>query len=89
MRLIDANTIEYRNITHQFNDLCVVSKRDIDAMLTIDAVVVNHAAWIGERGDYICSNCGDESPNDGYCKSYYCPHCGSKMDDNLVGGKNE
>lgn len=31
--------------------------------------------------EYICSECGEEAPNDGYdCGANYCPNCGAKMD---------
>lgn len=36
--------------------------------------------WLGERGEFVCSICGEESPNDGYYPTQYCCHCGCVMD---------
>lgn len=37
------------------------------------------AEWLGGRGDYKCSVCGEEAPNDGYNPAPYCYNCGRKM----------
>ena len=40
----------------------------------------NRAHWEGERGDYKCSRCKAESPNDGYYPAPFCYECGAEMD---------
>lgn len=44
------------------------------------------ARWIGERGDYLCSNCGAEAPNDGYYPAPYCYECGAMMNGGNANG---
>ena len=39
----------------------------------------NSAHWEGKRGDYTCSRCGTEAPNDGYHPAKFCYECGAKM----------
>lgn len=53
-----------------------------------DVVEVKHGEWLGERGEYECSVCGNEAPDDNYWPSPYCPCCGAKMD-KKAGAKNE
>ena len=43
------------------------------------AAEIPTAEWRGERGDYTCSNCGAEAPNDGYNPARYCYNCGRRM----------
>ena len=45
----------------------------------VDAVEVVHGRWISHEYDmaYSCSNCGYITD---WHLSYYCPHCGAKMD---------
>lgn len=45
-----------------------------------DCKPVVHARWYGERGEYKCSKCGEESPNNGYYAAPYCYECGARMD---------
>lgn len=35
--------------------------------------------WNGCRGDYTCSRCGEEAPNNGYYPAPFCYECGAKM----------
>lgn len=62
----------------------------INEASTIDAEPVKHGQWMERKIPlipldwdeddvdtmYVCSEC--EGLN--YCESYYCPHCGAKMD---------
>lgn len=43
------------------------------------AAPVQTAEWLGDRGDYKCSICHEEAPNDGYNPAPYCYNCGRKM----------
>lgn len=48
---------------------------------TVDAEPIRHGKWVNYG---CCSFCGKPDPY--YCfiteyKSYYCPHCGAKMDE--------
>lgn len=55
-------------------------KRDIAEADNVQ--IVRHGKWLGTRGDYVCSICGSEAPEDGgYWDSPYCPMCGAKMDE--------
>lgn len=51
----------------------------LDKMDKGELAPVVYGEWIGEPGEYICSRCRSESPNDGYDPSQYCPECGAKM----------
>lgn len=94
MRLIDADEIPYKRdivVTERFpkfggfNGKMVysVTKEEIDALPTVDAVPVRHGHWIyhpecvadGECG-YECSACGMGSDVD----YQFCMRCGAKMD---------
>ena len=53
----------------------------IDSAPTVDAEPIRHGKWVNYG---CCSFCGKPDPY--YCfiteyKSYYCPHCGAKMDE--------
>lgn len=100
MRLINADAIPYKRdiaVTERFlkfgafNGKIVysVTKEEIDAMPTVDAVPVRHGTWKTVEdwdGDehYQCSECGAEfvliegTPNDN--DYLYCSHCGARMD---------
>lgn len=94
MRLINADAIPYKRdiaVTERFlkfgafNGKIVysVTKEEIDAMPTVDAVPVKHGRWIyhpdwqadGECG-YECSECGMGSDVD----YPYCMLCGARME---------
>ena len=94
MRLVDADEITYKRdiaVTERFpkfggfNGKIVysVTKEEIDAMPTVDAVPVKHGRWIyhpdwqadGECG-YECSECGMGSDVD----YPYCMLCGARME---------
>lgn len=49
----------------------------------------NRARWKGKRGDYTCSRCKAEAPNDGYYPAPYCYECGAEMDKITTGGLEE
>ena len=54
--------------------------RLINTAPTIDAEPVRRGRWEGKKWSYLCSICGGLSPEDGGCKTNYCPDCGAKMD---------
>lgn len=95
MRLINADEIQYTKdwvVTdkipkvggYKAKAIYRVTKEEIDAMPTVDAVPVVHGRWIyhpdwqadGECG-YECSECGRGVEVD-YA---YCPNCGAKMNE--------
>lgn len=53
----------------------------VDNAPAVGAGFVRYACWNGKRGDYTCSACGAEAPNDGYNAAPYCYECGAKMVD--------
>lgn len=57
------------------------ARKLIEDAPTVDAVPVVHGRWLGESGDYTCSRCGQEAPNDGYYPAPYCYECGANMID--------
>lgn len=85
-RLIDADSIPW--FVEGVGEIPVITKEEINAMPTVNAVSVRHAHWIwkGDEGDsrFMCSECK--------CKEYvptcmgvpdiweYCPNCGAKME---------
>ena len=87
-RLIDANAIKYRTISHggwgQPEE--VADKYEIYKQPTVDAVEVVHGRWetVSSMLGYLCcSECKDVYIwetwlEDG--KWNYCPNCGAKMD---------
>lgn len=55
-------------------------REDLYNLPAADVATVRHGEWLGERGEYECSVCGNEAPDDNYWPSPYCPCCGAKMD---------
>lgn len=90
MRLINADEIQYTKdwvVTDKipkvggYNAKAIyrVTKEEIDAMPTVDAVPVVHGHWIDKDGGIAtCSVCGDRWGVWSVMK--YCPNCGAKMD---------
>ena len=68
-------------------DVDVVTVGYINSIPAVDAVEVVHAKWT-DASDYVtykCSNCLHYSSWDIEGKPYhYCPHCGSRMNNDLV-----
>ena len=52
---------------------------DINEIAAVFRTDVPEAEWLGTRGKYDCSNCGEEAPNDGYDPAPYCYKCGRPM----------
>lgn len=100
MRLINADEIQYAKdwvVTDKipkvggYNAKAIyrVTKEEIDAMPTVDAVPVRHGRWKAVKDgedDYrrICSCCGEDAPYDESDDCYliypHCPWCGARMD---------
>lgn len=90
MRLINADEIQYAKdwvVTDKipkvggYNAKAIyrVTKEEIDAMPTVDAVPVKHGKWTDKDGGIAtCSVCGDRWGVWSVMK--YCPNCGAKMD---------
>lgn len=93
MRLIDADAIPYKRdiaVTERFlkfgafNGKIVysVTKEEIDAMPTVDAVPVRHGRWKEDPSGYgfwICSACGFVSEASAANMLYkFCPVCGAR-----------
>ena len=73
-------------VNHPWGDGAeVVDVEDIEAMPTIDAVLLVHGRWIHHYHDsgkpiddkWYCSEC--HMCND-HKRTWYCPNCGAKMD---------
>ena len=89
MRLIDADALktlrkceidEYAD-GWTFKELWEAEEADIDSLPTIDPVKHGHWEFIGGYGyQYRCSNCITCAER----KTFYCPNCGSKMDESGV-----
>lgn len=95
MRLINADEIQYAKdwvVTDKipkvggYNAKAIyrVTKEEIDAMPTVDAVPVVHGRWKEDPSGYgfwICSACGFVSEASAADMLYkFCPVCGAKMD---------
>ena len=98
MRPIDADAIPYKKdivVTERFpkfggfNGKMVysVTKEEIDAMPTMDAVTVRHGQWIDIDSEMYtwkirCSKCGHERSmmSTGQIYPMYCEDCGARMD---------
>lgn len=98
MRLIDADEIPYKRdivVTERFpkfggfNGKMVysVTKEEIDALPTVDAVPVVHGHWIkfgvlDQDGNqqYRCSVCECKEIHSPLVKVSYCWNCGARMD---------
>ena len=94
MRLIDADvaicTLEKTSLNGGFVAMTLTefAKRTLKDAPTIDAQPVVHGEWAKKYDTlsqdycsdnnwyYVCSECGKGSG----LASYYCPHCGAKMD---------
>ena len=83
LRLIDWYQTEYYEVETYFEEF----RRDIESWTAVDAVEVVQAKWT-DAADYVtykCSNCLHYSSWDIEGKPYhYCPHCGARMNNNLV-----
>lgn len=85
-RLIDADTL-IRNTIYNPLHVPYITKSDIEAAPTVDAVPVRHGKWIsiGHKLSRICSVCYSDEPYkfaDDNANVYdYCPHCGARMDE--------
>ena len=86
MRLIDANSIRYRNAKLEFPDghkthgyFAVVTSVEIEEAPTIEAEPVRHGEWKKRLNESTCSECKFiyYSNKDEW---NYCPNCGAKMD---------
>ena len=86
VRLIDADAIEHCLVIggrrHGKTIISEIIRRAIQTAPTVDAVPVRHGKWITKStgGEFFdcCSECGYvewDAPNK------YCPHCGSRMDE--------
>lgn len=103
MRLIDADKIQYSKdwvVTDRipkvggYNAKAIyrVTKEEIDAMPTVDAVPERHGHWVKwfeTIVDFIgvaniphckCSECGREYDPHDASHMNYCPNCGVKLD---------
>lgn len=97
MRLIDADKIRYAKdwvVTDKipkvggYNAKAIyrVTKEEIDAMPTVDAVPVKHGRWMQapHKKARFCSCCYSDEPykfaDDDANVFDFCPHCGAKMD---------
>lgn len=95
MRLIDADSIRYRNAklelpngrkTHGY--FAVVTSVEIEEAPTIEAEPVRHASWkyYHKKGIAVCTDCSFErNVDDNFGRAVSCPNCGAKMD----GGEKE
>ena len=98
MRLINADKIQYAKdwvVTDKipkvggYNAKAIyrVTKEEIDAIPTVDAVPVKHGRWIDIDSETYtwkirCSNCGHERSmmSTGQIYPMYCENCGTRMD---------
>ena len=84
MRPIDADAIPW--LIEGVADIPVITREEIDAMPTIDAVPVRHGKWKRTPSNwgalFECSECGETATETvmGYPRYIYCPMCGAKMD---------
>ena len=82
MNLIDRDAIPWN--VDGVGEIPVITKEEIEAMPTVDAVPVRHGRWEKVRGHQMvrrCSECGDIMPKDrAFIHYIYCGHCGAKMD---------
>ena len=74
------NVIEWEKYDDRYDAGEII--KDIETTPTVDAVPVRHGKWITKStgGEFFdcCSECGYvewDAPNK------YCPHCGSRMDE--------
>ena len=59
----------------------------IEEMLPENIEAVQHGHWRGEYNNWRCSVCDASAPTEGdyrQVKTDYCPHCGSRMDEELM-----
>lgn len=97
MRLINADEIQYAKdwvVTDRipkvggYNAKAIyrVTKEEIDAMPTVDAVPVRHGRWMQapHKRARFCSCCYSDEPykfaDDDVNVFDFCPHCGARMD---------
>ena len=50
----------------------------------VDAEPVVHAYWVGDPGEWQCSNCGGDAPDGCFEQTERCPHCGAHMDEEVA-----
>ena len=87
MRLIDADSIPWD--VDGVGEIPVITKEEINAMPTVDAVPVRHGKWIkldmhAHLADHKCTVCGQECyvPTCmGEPMYTYCPNCGARIDE--------
>lgn len=81
MNLIDRDAIPWN--VDGVGEIPVITKEEIEAMPTVDAVPVRHGRWEKVRGHQMvrrCSECGDIMPKDrAFIHYIYCGHCGARM----------
>ena len=82
MRLIDADSIPW--LVEGVGDIPVITKEEINAMPTVEAVPVRHGKWELAKDGWYCSACELYPPFD--CDPEekgipYCPNCGARMDE--------
>ena len=90
MRLVDANVLLERVNIITADDTCPLHiaaeiNQEIELAPTVDAVEVVHGQWIHHYYDsgkpiddkWYCSEC---AMCNNYKRTWYCPHCGAKMD---------
>lgn len=94
MRLIDEREL-IRRIS-ELPDLRTMNTATIGKIIkecsTIDAEPVRHGEWIENGPGWVCSYCGTEFKDElefiegagDYYMPHYCPHCGAKMDLEVV-----
>lgn len=85
MRLIDADALLQRAVSHGWSTPKWVSNIVIEDAPTIEAEPIKHGRWI-EIGHpwYECSECGERTAVvnlNGEVVWNYCPNCGARMDE--------
>ncbi len=77
-------TALYDRVFNRFENEDLISKAEVLQMIAnapaADVEEVKHGEWLGERGEYECSVCRSEAPDDNYWPSPCCPCCGAKME---------
>lgn len=87
MRLINADEIQYTKdwvVTdkipkvggYKAKAIYRVTKEEIDAMPTVEAVPVRHGKWMLGVSLWYCSECGSSYSYGDYA---FCPNCGADM----------
>ena len=103
MRLIDADTLEWFQVTLSNKETCIlIRKSHINELPTVDAEPVRHGEWMVQKVDanqtkFYCSKCertilcGNDyfmKPSEYVANIYpYC-HCGAKMHKGVQNDQN-